>query len=96
MDNAGYERDHKSIVEMGEVTPSSTPMNGNGITGCTDMCLSLHQQHQKSLQQYNKSASSTPPESPWHRLKTIFLVAIIAILVIWIIVYTILSQMDIL
>ncbi|KAJ9601549.1 hypothetical protein L9F63_000292 [Diploptera punctata] len=94
MDNAGYERDFRTTVEMRDVTPSSQPMNGNGVLGCTDTCLSLHQQTQKSLQQYQKT-SGQKPENPWHRLKTIFLVSTIAILVVWIIVYTILSQLDV-
>ncbi|PSN50781.1 hypothetical protein C0J52_05958 [Blattella germanica] len=92
MDNEAYERECKSTVEMGAMTPS----NGNGIPTCNEMCISLHKQHQKSLQEYNnKSAKSSSEDSPWHRLKTIFLVSIIAILIIWIIVYTILSQLDI-
>jgi hypothetical protein len=88
-----------STVEMGEVSSPAAPevtaaaANGNGVPGCTDLCLSLHQEHQKSLQQYQKSMSPHPPESPWHRLKTIFLVSTIVFLVAWIVVYVALSQM---
>jgi hypothetical protein len=98
MDNAGFERDRTSTVEMGEVSlpapaeVSVATINGNGLPGCTDVCLSLHQQHQKSLQQDQKSTIPRPPESPWNRLKTIFLVSIIAFLAVWIVVYTVLSQ----
>ncbi|XP_015114105.1 uncharacterized protein LOC107039147 [Diachasma alloeum] len=36
------------------------------------------------------------PESPWHSLKTVFLVSCIVALIIWIIVYTLLSQYELL
>ncbi|XP_063974368.1 uncharacterized protein LOC135161037 [Diachasmimorpha longicaudata] len=36
------------------------------------------------------------PESPWHSLKTVFLVSCIVALIVWIIVYTILSQYELL
>lgn len=100
MDNVGFEQDRRATVEMGEVpSPASaavtlTAINGNGIPGCTDACLSLHQQHQRNLQQYQKSTAPQPPESPWHRLKTIFLVSAIGSLIAWIVVYTVLSQMS--
>lgn len=98
MENPGYEKDRHSAVEMGEVS-SPTPegslatVNGNGVPGCTDACLALHQQHQKSLQQYQKSATPSPPDSPWHFLKTVFLVAIVVSLIVWVLVYTVLSQL---
>jgi len=98
MDNAGFEKDRRSAVEMGEVSspvpeaPLAT-VNGNGVPGCTDACLALHQEHQKSLQQYQKSTTPRPPDSPWHYLKTIFLVTTIASLIVWVLVYTVLSQM---
>jgi hypothetical protein len=100
MDNVGFEQDRKTTVEMGDVSSAAastevtlTTINGNGVPGCTDACLSLHQQHQKNLQQYEKSTIPRPPESPWHRLKTIFLVSAIGSLIIWVVVYTVLSQM---
>ncbi|XP_069689761.1 uncharacterized protein [Periplaneta americana] len=92
MENAGFERDNRSTVEMG-VVPA---VNGNGVPGCTEMCLALHQQHQKTLQQYQKSSNPSPPESPWHPLKTVFLVVIIVLLIIWIVVYSVLSQLNML
>lgn len=98
MDNAGFEKDRRSAVEMGEVSspvpevPLAT-VNGNGVPGCTDACLALHQQHQKSLQQYQKSTTPRPTDSPWHHLKTIFLVTTVASLIVWVLVYTVLSQM---
>jgi hypothetical protein len=100
MDNAGFERDRRGTVEMGEVSPpapaemSVATVNGNGVPGCTDICLSLHQQHQRNLQQYQKAAATPrPPESPWHRLKTVFLVSAVASLVVWVVVYAVLSQL---
>jgi hypothetical protein len=98
MDNAGFEKERRSAVEMGEVS-SSVPeaplatVNGNGVPGCTDECLALHQQHQKSLEQYEKSTTTRQPDSPWHYLKTIFLVITVASLIVWVLVYTVLSQM---
>ena len=98
MDNAGFEKDPRSAVEMGEVSspvPEVTlaTVNGNGVPGCTDACLTLHQQHQKSLQQYQTSSTPRPSDSPWHYLKTIFLVTVVASLIVWVLVYTVLSQM---
>ncbi|XP_021938187.1 uncharacterized protein LOC110838864 isoform X2 [Zootermopsis nevadensis] len=100
MDNAGFEHDKRTTVEMDEVSPpapaevSAATVNGNGVRGCTDVCLSLHEQHQRSLQQYQqKSKTPRPPESPWHRLKTIFLVSTVVFLAVWIVVYAVLSQM---
>jgi hypothetical protein len=97
MDNAGFEKDRRSAVEMGEVSHipevSLATVNGNGVPGCTEACLALHQQHQKSLQEYQKSTTPRQPDSPWHYLKTIFLVATVASLIIWVLVYTVLSQM---
>jgi hypothetical protein len=97
MENAGFEKDRRSAVEMGEVShvPEVTlaTVNGNGVPGCTEACLALHQQHQKSLQEYQKSTTPQQPESPWHKLKTIFLVTTVASLIIWVLVYTVLSQL---
>lgn len=99
MDNVGFEQDRRTTVEMGEVSSPASPavtltaINGNGVPGCTDVCVSLHQQHQRNLQQYQKSTTPRPPDSPWHRLKTIFLVSAIGSLIIWVVVYTVLSQM---
>jgi hypothetical protein len=97
MDNAGFEKDRRSAVEMGEVShvPEVTlaTVNGNGVPGCTEACLALHQQHQKSLQEYQKSTTPQQPESPWHYLKTIFLITTVASLIIWVLVYTVLSQL---
>jgi hypothetical protein len=98
MDNAGFEKDRHSTVEMGEVSApapdaSVAAVNGNGVPGCTDVCLALHQQHQKNLQQYQTSTTPRPPDSPWDPLKTIFLVAIVTSLIVWVLVYTVLSQL---
>lgn len=98
MDNAGFEKERRSTVEMGEVSSptaesSLATVNGNGVPGCTDACLALHQQHQKSLQQYQKSTTPRPSDSPWHYLKTIFLITTVASLIVWVLVYTVLSQM---
>ncbi|XP_015608342.1 uncharacterized protein LOC107274093 isoform X2 [Cephus cinctus] len=43
-----------------------------------------------------RSHGEARPESPWHLLKTIFLVSVIVALVIWVIVYTLLAQYRIL
>ncbi|XP_046413185.1 uncharacterized protein [Neodiprion pinetum] len=44
----------------------------------------------------SRSRGEPRPESPWHHLKTIFLVSVIIALVIWVIVYTLLTQYQIL
>ncbi|XP_067012579.2 uncharacterized protein [Anabrus simplex] len=105
MDNAAFERENSSTsvpVEMGEegamsqtpvTTVNATPVNGNAPAQCSEMCQSLHLQHQTH---YPEKKPAAPPESPWHRLKTIFLIGIIIFLVLWIFVYTLLSQFHLL
>lgn len=44
----------------------------------------------------SRSSSEPRSESPWHSLKTIFLVSVIVAFLVWIIVYTILDQYRIL
>lgn len=44
----------------------------------------------------SRSRGEPRHESPWHKLKTIFLVSVIVALVVWIIVYTLLAQYQIL
>ncbi|XP_069692717.1 uncharacterized protein [Periplaneta americana] len=70
--------------------------NGSEALGCSEMCLRLHQQHQKALQEYQKYINPRPLESPWHPLKTVFLVINIVVILVWIVVYTVLSQYNML
>lgn len=43
-----------------------------------------------------KSRTEPRLESPWHRLKTVFLVSVIVAFLLWVIVYTLLDQYQIL
>ncbi|XP_069693835.1 uncharacterized protein [Periplaneta americana] len=80
--------------------------NASDDLGCSEMCLSPHQQHQKPSQRYRIYINQNLPkiywhppynypENYWHPLKLVFLVIIIALLVVWIVVYTVLSQLNI-
>ncbi|XP_033216525.1 uncharacterized protein LOC117172568 isoform X2 [Belonocnema kinseyi] len=44
----------------------------------------------------SRMRSDPRPESPWHILKTIFLIVVVVALIIWVIVYTLLVQYQIL
>lgn len=95
MENPAFERDGSASaaaaggppvvrsVELGAVEATAAVAPGNGAV-CTDLCRSrlppLALQHK-------------PPPSPWNRLKTVFLATIIAILVLWVVVFTTLSQL---
>nr|CAD7434429.1 unnamed protein product [Timema monikensis] len=81
MDNAGFVSDGRA-VEMEPVVSNGTP------TGCSDQCLAMHRKSQNTPKK--------PTESPWHHWKTIFLVVTMVALTVWIIVYTVLSQMGLL
>nr|CAD7448403.1 unnamed protein product [Timema bartmani] len=81
MDNAGFVSDGRA-VEMEAVVSNGTPV------GCSDQCFAMHRKSQ--------NIPKKPTESPWHHWKTIFLVVTMVALTIWIIVYTVLSQMGLL
>nr|CAD7201668.1 unnamed protein product [Timema douglasi] len=81
MDNAGFVSDGRA-VEMEPVVSNGTP------AGCSDQCLAMHRKSQNTPKK--------PTESPWHHWKTIFLVVTMVALTVWIIVYTVLSQMGLL
>nr|CAD7578033.1 unnamed protein product [Timema californicum] len=81
MDNAGFVSDGRA-VEMEPVVSNGTPV------GCSDQCLAMHRKSQNTPKK--------PTESPWHHWKTIFLVVTMVALTVWIIVYTVLSQMGLL
>ncbi|XP_063221146.1 uncharacterized protein LOC134530335 isoform X2 [Bacillus rossius redtenbacheri] len=69
-------RDANSTVEMGEIERKAF--------GCPQACVSLQKQQQLKEKRL--------PESPWHHLKTIFLVGTLVLLAAWIVVYVTLSQ----
>uniref|UniRef100_A0A0C9QNK6 DNER protein n=1 Tax=Fopius arisanus TaxID=64838 RepID=A0A0C9QNK6_9HYME len=78
-----------SATELGEVRMASpTPAASSSKNVAPGPCSNGPCKTSMSL--HNK------PESPWHSLKTVFLVSFIIALIIWIIVYTLLSQYELL
>ncbi|KAK7794918.1 hypothetical protein R5R35_005893 [Gryllus longicercus] len=75
------------------IAPPQHAINGNGVLTCSEHCTSLHMQHQKY---YREKGEPPAPESPWHHLKTIFLVGTLVFLALWVLVYTLLSQLSVL
>ncbi|XP_076639250.1 uncharacterized protein LOC143351532 isoform X2 [Colletes latitarsis] len=75
-------------TELGEVkttnVATSTPVQPGNIPCKNGGCKALSSPVESRL------------ESPWHFLKTIFLISVIVALVIWVIVYTFLAQYEIL
>ncbi|XP_012269485.1 uncharacterized protein LOC105693854 isoform X2 [Athalia rosae] len=103
MENASFGNDSKSVAEtagdteLGEVkvqvvptasvatsTPTTSPALPEGIPCGNGGCKT------------SRSRGEPRPESPWHQLKTIFLVSVIVALVIWVVAYTLLTQYQIL
>ncbi|XP_049812070.1 uncharacterized protein LOC126259374 isoform X1 [Schistocerca nitens] len=88
MENPAFERDGSvagssgaAAVRSVELGAVEAPPPSNGVV-CTDLCRT----------QLPPLPHKQPP-SPWNRLKTVFLATIIAILVVWVIVFTTLSQL---
>lgn len=89
MENSGFEgeAEKKLGVELVEVTSEkehNRTFNGHGCK--PEVCQQLHN---KYLQDKEKISAD-----PWDRLKTIFLVLIISLLMVWLIVYITFSKLD--
>ncbi|KAK5647730.1 hypothetical protein RI129_002622 [Pyrocoelia pectoralis] len=93
MDNGGFYRNAEEGTELGLVRnpgAMSAPSNGNSAlyepsTSCnTEVCQSTK----------NKFPQPNLSNNPWNRCKTISLIVMIILFVLWIIIYTVLSQMN--
>lgn len=97
MENSGFVMD-KSLEMTGVTTISekitdshqTQPERGADLdrpNHCNvAVCRNLHEQYLK-----NKSKMST---SPWHQLKSVFLVGIIMLLVMWVLVYAVCTWLE--
>lgn len=75
----------KIIVPSSDIATSTTLEASSGVVPCgSGGCKS------------SRRNGEPRPESPWHVLKTIFLVSVIVALLVWVIVYTLLAQYEIL
>ncbi|XP_023287760.1 uncharacterized protein LOC105699731 isoform X2 [Orussus abietinus] len=72
------------VVAPTSSVATSTPLPAGGIPCRNGGCKA------------SRSRGEPRPESPWHLLKTIFLVSVIVALIVWVIVYTLLAQYQIL
>lgn len=89
MENSGFEgeAEKKSGVELVEVTSEKENNKTSNGHGCKpEVCRQLHE---KYLQDKEKISAD-----PWDRLKTIFLVLIISLFLVWLIVYITFSKLD--
>ncbi|XP_050294196.1 uncharacterized protein LOC126734554 isoform X2 [Anthonomus grandis grandis] len=81
MENKGYHKETETGTELNKVT-----VNGHvkATTTCSpEVCRSARQRFQ-------------PPDlsgNPWNQKKTIFFITVIVLLIVWIIVYTIVSEL---
>lgn len=88
MDNPGYRRDVEKGTELQMVKNKTNGSSGTDpSTSCRpEVCLAARQRRQ----------APDLGDSPWQTRKTVFLIGTIVLLVIWIIVYTTLSQLKLL
>lgn len=71
-------------ASVATATPTTSPPLPEGIPCGNGGCKT------------SRSRGDPRPESPWHSLKTIFLMSVIIALIIWVIVYTLLTKYQIL
>lgn len=88
MENPAYQRDAEKGTELEMVRNKTNGSTGNDAsTSCRpEVCQAARQRYQ----------APDLAESPWQHRKTVFLIGTIVLLVIWIIVYTTLSQLKLL
>lgn len=88
MDNPAYQRDAEKGTELEMVRNKTNGSSGNDpSTSCKpEVCIVARQRYQ----------APDLSDSPWQTRKTVFLIGTIVLLVIWIIVYTTLSQLKLL
>lgn len=90
MDNPGYQKDVEKGTELEVVQSLKNTPNGNSTnpsTSCTpEVCIASRE----------RTRGPDLSGSPWHFKKTVFLIGTIVLLVLWIIVYTTLSQLKLL
>lgn len=105
MDNGGFRRDVEEGTELGLVKNPQTATNTTNGTKSTNISIP-----KSTVSTSAGPSSSCRPEvcqaarrryqapdlsgGPWHRHKTIFLIGTIVLLVIWIIVYAVLSHLN--
>lgn len=88
MENSAFdnEEDKHTTIELSEVKlHPSKPTNGH--TCQPEVCRNLHE---KFLSERGKLTGN-----PWDRLKTIFLIIIIALLILWIVTFAFLNKLNI-
>lgn len=100
MDNLGYQSELEKGTELevvqlkGKIITASTS-NGTtigssqGTTSCaSEVCRTARQRRAAG-----GGGAPNDDDGPWHRKKTIFLIGILVLMLIWIIVYATLSEM---
>lgn len=108
MDNAAYDRDTDTQIKSKEVRiqlqarentnavqPAITPSSGNGVNikpksenkACkAEICKRAR----------TRSRAPQSSEGPWHKQKTFYLLMLVILFVIWVIVYSIISSLNLL
>ncbi|XP_043276681.1 uncharacterized protein [Venturia canescens] len=76
----------KIIVPSSDIATSTTLEASSAVIPCGSGGCKTSRRHN----------GESRPESPWHVLKTIFLVSVIIAFVVWVVVYTLLAQYEIL
>ncbi|RZC41583.1 hypothetical protein BDFB_013392 [Asbolus verrucosus] len=89
MDNPSFGKDGEKTdkgIELSNTNGGASASENLVVTCTPEVCRAARQRYQ-------------PPDlagSPWHMKKTVFLVGLIVLLIVWIIVFTTLSQLQLL
>lgn len=94
MDNGGFQRDLEEGTELGLVRNSATT-NGTSSSGTPTIEPSTSCRPEVCQAARRRYQAPDLSDSPWHNYKTIALIVTIVLFIIWIITYTVLSQLDI-
>lgn len=100
MDNLGYQSELEKGTELESVQLKGkiiSTSNSNGTTIASSQgAASCTSEVCRTARQRRAAADGDAPnqdDGPWHRKKTIFLICILVLMVVWIVVYATLSEM---
>lgn len=93
MDNPSYQKDPEKGTELEAV--NSLKNNNTNKSNPNQQPISCKPEVCRAAMQKNRRPDLAD-NNPWHLKKTIFLIGTIVLLVIWIIVYTTISELNLL
>ncbi|KAF5303638.1 hypothetical protein FQA39_LY09885 [Lamprigera yunnana] len=96
MDNSGFQKDLEEGTDLGLVNKTEIIVMGDRLNGSAPYGPSTSCKPEICHSTKKRFQGPDLSDSPWHKTKTIALVITIILFVIWVIVYTVLSQLDLL